>query len=74
VLYLTQHSVMHWSLKLIINDAKIHNSGPTGLQILISTAFVVLLLPYPRVCTHRIYNTDTLSYTVTLLRRMVSFM
>jgi len=49
----------------MIHDAKIHNSGTTGLQNAIYIAFGVLLLPYPRVCIHTIHRIITLSCTVT---------
>lgn len=45
-------------------DAKIHNSRTAGLQNAIYIAFVDLLLPYPRVCVHKIYSIITLSCTV----------
>jgi len=49
----------------MIHDAKTHNSGTTGLQNAIYIAFVVLLLPYRRVCIPTFYSTITLSCTVT---------
>jgi hypothetical protein len=60
--------------ELMIRDAKIYNSGITGLQSAIHIAFVVLLLPYSRVCIYTIYSTITSSctYTVTATKLCIN--